>query len=91
MAHNLRKLVTRIGEDYDKYRSLADPNRKLTFKMALSGKIQEARRMIADIQSRGGGIPERFGDLISTSEIKEINSKLNSIENGLAKDKVGNK
>ena len=89
MVHNLRKLVTQINEDFDKYRSLADPGRKFTFKGQLSGKIQEARRMVADIQTRGGGIPEKFGDLISTSEIKEINAKLNSVENSLKKDKLG--
>jgi len=89
MAHNLRKLVTQISEDFDKYRSLADPGRKLTFKGQLSGKIQEARRMVADIKTRGGGIPEKFGDLISTSEIKKITARLTVIENSLAKDKAG--
>jgi len=88
MVHNLEKLVVQISEDFEKYRSLADPGRKLTFKGQLSGKIQEARRMLSDIQTRGGGILERFGDLISTSEIKEINTKLNSVENSLKKDKV---
>ena len=87
MAHNLRKLVIKIEEDFDKYRSLADVSRKLTFKGQLSGKIQEARRLLADIQTRGGGIPEKFDDMISTSEIKEINTKLNSIENSLKKDR----
>ena len=87
MVHNLKKLVIQIEEDFDKYRSLADVGRKLIFKGQLSGKIQKARRMISDIQTRGG-IPERFSDLISTSEIKKINAKLNSIENGLVKDKI---
>ncbi len=89
MVHNLRELVTQIEEDFNKYRSLADVGRKLTFKGQLSGKIQRARRMISDIQTRGGGIPEKFSDLISTSEIKEMNAKLNSIENRLARDRVG--
>ncbi|MBT5274557.1 hypothetical protein HOH11_01880 [Candidatus Woesearchaeota archaeon] len=88
MAHNLRKLVIQIEEDFDKYRSLADVSRKLTFKGQLSGKIQEARRLLADIQTRGGGIPEKFDDMISTTEITNIKTKLNSIENSLAKDKV---
>ena len=89
MAHNLRKLVIQIEEDFDKYRSLADVSRKLTFKGQISGKIQKAKDDLKGIQNRSGGIPEEFGDLISTSEIKEINTKLKSIENRLAKDKAG--
>jgi len=88
MAHNLRELVTQIDEDFEKYRSLADAGRKLTFKGQLSGKIQEAKRLLADIQTRDGGIPEKFGDLISTTEITKIKTKLNSIENVLKIDKI---
>jgi len=91
MAHNLRKLVIQINEDFDKYRGLAVPSRKLIFKGQISGKIQEAGRMISDIQTRGGGIPEKFVDVISTTEIAKIKTELNSIENGLVKDKVGTK
>jgi len=89
MAHNLRKLVTQIDEDFDKYRSLADAGRKLTFKGQLSGKIQEAKQMVSDIQTRSGGIPEKFSDMISTTELKNISTRLNVIENSLLKDKVG--
>ena len=88
MAHNLRKLVIQIEEDFDKYRSLADVSRKLTFKGQLSGKIQEARRLLADIQTRGGGIPEKFDDMISTTEITKIKTTLSDIENVLKMDKI---
>ncbi len=89
MAHNLRKLVIQIEEMFETYRATSARGTKLTKKGQISGRIQEARRIITNIQTRGGGIPEKFADLISTSEIKEINAKLNSVENSLKKDKVG--
>ncbi|MBT4134837.1 hypothetical protein HOE39_00640 [Candidatus Woesearchaeota archaeon] len=87
MAHNLRKLVIKIEEMFETYRATSARGTKLTKKGQISWEIQEARRMISDIQTRGGGIPEKFDDMISTSEIKEINTKLNSIENSLKKDR----
>ena len=88
MAHNLRKLVIKIEEMFETYRATSARGTKLTKKGQISWEIQEARRMISDIQTRGGGIPEKFDDMISTTEITNIKTKLNSIENSLAKDKV---
>lgn len=88
MAHNLRKLVIQIEEMFETYRATSARGTKLTKKGQISGRIQEARRIITNIQTREGDIPEKFSDLISTSEIAKIKIKLNSIENGLKIDKI---
>jgi hypothetical protein len=89
MAHNLRKLVIQIEEMFETYRATSATGTKYTKKGQISGKIQEARRLLSDIQTRDGGIPEKFSDMISTSELKKITGKLNVIENSLARDKAG--
>ena len=80
MAHNLRKLVIQIEEELETYKGTSARGTKLTKKGQISGRIQEARRMITDIQTREGDIPEKFSDLISTSEIKTIKNRLSAIE-----------
>jgi len=88
MAHNLRKLVIQIEEMFETYRATSATGTKYTKKGQISGKIQEARQMISDIQTRGGGIPEKFDDMISTTEITKIKTTLSDIENVLKMDKI---
>jgi hypothetical protein len=80
MVHNLRKLVIRIEEELETYKGTSARGTKLTKKGQISGLIQDAREMIVDIQTRGGGIPEKFADLISTSELKTIENRFSAIE-----------